>query len=144
MSDRLQTKKLQTKSGAFFIDEVSGVLYAIPMTYILVRVLVNALALVLAAYVIPGIVVENVYIAVIAATILGLLNITVRPLLFLLTLPITFITLGLFAFIVNAVVFLFAASFIDGFEVDGFLPALLGSIFVSLVSAVGNKMLSRE
>lgn len=106
---------------------------------ILYRVLLTALALLLAAYLIPGIEVASIYIAIIAAVILGLLNLIARPVLFALTLPITIITLGLFIFVINALLFWFAASFIEGFSVDGFIPALLGSLVVSVVSAVGNK-----
>lgn len=105
---------------------------------IILRVLVTALALVLAAELIPGIEVANLYIALIAAVILGLLNLIARPILVILTLPITLLTLGLFVFVINAALFLFAASFIDGFSVDGFIPALFGSILVSIVSAVAN------
>lgn len=111
------------------------------MLHIITRVLLGALALLLAAYVIPGIAVDSVYIAIIAAVILGLMNMIIRPVLIILTLPITILTLGLFALVINALIFLFAASFIDGFAVDGFLAAFLGSLFVSIVTAVGNKML---
>ena len=105
------------------------------------RVLVSALALLVAAYLVPGIEVSSLYIALIAAAVLGLLNLTARPVLIVLTLPITILTLGLFIFIINALLFWFVASFIDGFVVDGFLPALIGSVVVSIVSAVGNKFI---
>ncbi len=107
---------------------------------ILIRVLITALALLIVSRVIPGIEVESVYIAIIAALVLGLLNLVVKPILHILTLPITLLTLGLFTFIINAALFLFAASFIQGFAVDGFLSALIGSIIVSLISAFGNKI----
>ena len=108
---------------------------------IISRVLISALALLLVAYMIPGIVVADVYVAVIAAIILGLLNLIARPILIVLTLPITIVTLGLFIFVINAGIFLFVASFIDGFQVDGFWIALLGSLLVSIISSVGNKMI---
>jgi putative membrane protein len=108
---------------------------------IIIRILITALALVLVANLIPGIEVENFYVAVIAALILGLLNIFVKPLLVLLTLPITILTLGLFMFVINAGLFLFASSFIDGFNVNGFIPALIGSLLVSIISAIGNSLL---
>lgn len=107
---------------------------------IIIRILITALGLLLAAYLIPGIVVASLYIAIITAIILGVLNLIARPILFVLTLPITLLTLGLFLFIINAALFWFTASFVDGFEVEGFIPALLGSILVSLVSTVGNKL----
>lgn len=106
----------------------------------LIQILVVAGALLLSAYVIPGIEVSSVYIALVAALILGLLNLIVRPILFALTLPITIITFGLFAFVLNALIFMFAASFIDGFGVDGFIPALLGSLVVSIASALSDRI----
>ncbi len=106
---------------------------------ILLRVLFNALGLLLIAQFIPGIDVSGVYVAIISALILGLLNLIIKPVLLILTLPITVITLGLFAFVINAALFYFAASFIDGFDVKGFLPAFIGALLMSLVSAVGNR-----
>lgn len=109
---------------------------------LLSRILVSALALVLVAYIIPGIEISGLYAAIIAAIVLGLLNSVVKPLLVILTLPITILTLGLFIFVINAGLFLFAASFIDGFTVDSFITALVGSVIVSVLSAVGNKYIS--
>lgn len=105
------------------------------------RILITALALLITARIIPGIEVESLYTAIIAALILGLLNVFVKPLLVILTLPITILTLGLFMFVINAGLFLFAASFIDGLSVDGFLTALLGSLVVSVISSIGNKFI---
>lgn len=107
---------------------------------LILHVLVVALALLVSAYIIPGIEVSSLYIAIVAAVIIGLLNLVIRPILFVLTLPLTILTLGLFTFVLNALIFWFAASFIDGFSVDGFLPALLGSILVSLASAVTSNL----
>lgn len=101
--------------------------------------MIAALALLLVARFVPGIEVDGLYIAIVTAIILGLLNVIVRPILVVLTLPITIITLGLFIFVINAALFLFVASFVDGFAVSGFLSALLGSLLVSVVSAIGNK-----
>jgi len=109
---------------------------------IISRILVTALALLLAAYIVPGIEVEGIYIAIISAIILGALNLVVRPILILLTLPITILTLGLFMFVINAGIFLFVASFIDGFSVSSFWVALLGSFIVSVLSSIGNKCIS--
>lgn len=109
---------------------------------IISRILITALGLLLAAYLIPGIDVTSLYIAIITAIILGILNLIARPILVVLTLPITIVTLGLFIFVINALIFWFAASFIDGFSVDGFFPALLGSLVVSVVSTIGNKLLN--
>ncbi len=112
--------------------------------YLILRLLFNALGLVAIAEFVPGIEVVGFYPAVIAALVLGILNTVVRPVLFILTLPITLLTLGLFAFVLNAALFLFAASFIDGFSVDGFWYALLGSLLMSIISSIGGKWLKKE
>lgn len=105
---------------------------------ILLKIIITALTLLAIARFVPGIEVDGLYIAIITALILGILNVLVKPLLVLLTLPITILTLGLFIFVINATLFLFAASFIDGFAVSGFLSALVGSLIVSVVSSVTN------
>ncbi len=112
--------------------------------YLLYRLLFNALGLILIAEFIDGIEVAGFYPALIAALVLGLLNTIVRPILLVLTLPITILTLGLFAFVLNAGIFLFAASFIEGFKVDGFWYALLGSLLMSVASTIGSKWLRQE
>ena len=106
----------------------------------IVRLLINILALLLIAYFIPGIEVDGFITAFIVAVLLGLLNIFIKPILVILTLPITIITLGLFTFVINAALFWFVASFVEGFYVDGFLFALLGTILYSIISGVGNKL----
>ena len=116
---------------------VSVVAYYVYMK-IIIKILITALALLLASSIIPGIEVSGFYPAIIAALILGLLNVFIKPLLIILTLPITILTLGLFMFFINAALFIFTASFVEGFAVSGFITALLGSLFVSIVSAVGN------
>jgi putative membrane protein len=108
---------------------------------IISRILVTALVLILTAYLIPGIEVAGVYPAIIAALVLGVLNVIVKPILVILTLPITIVTLGLFMFVINAGLFMFAASFIDGFMVSGFFIALLGSLIVSVSSAAVNNFI---
>jgi putative membrane protein len=105
---------------------------------IILRIIWNALGLLLIAEYVPGIAVDSIYTAVIAAVILGVFNAILRPILIVLTLPITLITLGLFAVVINAALFLFAASFIQGFEVLSFWYALLGSLLMSIVSTVGS------
>ncbi len=111
------------------------------MYSLLTRLLINVLALLLVAYIIPGIVVDGFFTALIVALLLGLLNIFIRPILILLTLPITILTLGLFTFVINALLFWFVASFVEGFEVSGFWIALLGTLLYSLASSIGNKMI---
>lgn len=109
---------------------------------LLIRVLVGALSLLLVAEFIPGIQVDDIYTAIIAAIILGFLNLLVKPILILLTLPITILTLGLFMFVINASLFIFAASFIEGFTVDSFFSAIIGSLAVSVFNAIGNSIVS--
>ncbi|MBD2102106.1 phage holin family protein [Leptolyngbya sp. FACHB-261] len=108
------------------------------MTHFLLTWLATAVALLITANLVPGFNVENLTAAAIAAVILGLVNAIVRPILFLLTLPLTVVTLGLFLFIINAITIWFAADLSPGFSIDGFLPALLGSIVLTLVSSVLN------
>lgn len=106
---------------------------------LITRLLLTAFVLLLVAKYIPGITVEGFYPALIAAIVLGLLNGIVRPILLILTFPITIITLGLFVFVINAALFWFAATFIDGFAVASFWYALLGSLIVSAASTLVNK-----
>ncbi|MBN9401785.1 phage holin family protein [Castellaniella denitrificans] len=103
------------------------------MMLLLVWIL-NAVALLIVAYVLPGITVASFGSALIAALVLGLLNAVVKPLLILLTLPLTIVTLGLFLLVLNALVFWFAGSILKGFQVDGFWWAVIGAIVYSIVS----------
>ena len=82
--------------------------------------------------------------AVIFALVLAILNAIVKPLLILLTLPITILTLGLFLFVINAIIIIIADKFIDGIKVDGFLWALIFSLILSILSSVANSMLKDE
>lgn len=109
------------------------------MSRLLARIIITAFSLVLVAQIIPGIEVDSALTAILAAIVIGILNLLVRPVLVILTLPITFVTLGLFLFVINAILFWTAASLIDGFTVTGFLPAFLGSLIVSIVSTLINK-----
>jgi len=110
------------------------------MRGLLIRWVITALALWLTATIVPNLVtIHNVGAAIVAALILGLVNAIVRPVLVLLTLPFTVVTLGLFLFILNAAMFGLAALLAGkGFEVHGFWGALVGSLLVSLISLVLN------
>ena len=103
---------------------------------LIVRWLLLAAALLLVANLYPGVTVSGFGVAMIAALVLGLLNTLVRPLLVLLTLPVTLITLGLFLFVINALMFWAAASMLSGFSVTGFGAALIGSLIYSLCGMV--------
>ena len=103
---------------------------------LIVRWLLLAAALLLVANLYGGVAVASFGSAMIAALVLGLLNTLVRPLLVLLTLPVTLLTLGLFLFVINALMFWAAASVLDGFAVTGFWAALLGSLLYSVCGLV--------
>lgn len=104
------------------------------MIRFLVHWLVVAIALFATAYILPGVSVASWMALAVAALVLGLVNAVVRPLLLLLTLPITLLTLGLFYLIVNGIAFALAAVLVPGFTVDGFGWAILGALLVSLFS----------
>ena len=106
------------------------------MLALLLRWFVNAAALMLVAYLYPGVQVVSLGAALIAALVLGLVNAVVRPILLFLTLPVTILTLGLFIFVVKALCFWLAAEVVGGFRVAGFWSALVGSILYSLITLV--------
>lgn len=96
--------------------------------------ILNAVALLAVAYLLPSIHVASFGAAMLAALLLGLINAVLRPLLVLLTLPVTLLTLGLFIFVINGLMFWLAGSLIEGFAVGGFWPAVFGSLLYSVVS----------
>ncbi len=112
------------------------------MFYLIQRVAVIVLALYVTAYIVPGITVNGWEALLVASIVLGVLNAIVRPVLILLTLPISIVTLGLFIFVINASLFYLAAQFVEGFNVSGFLSALIGSVLVSIVSTIGNQFIT--
>jgi putative membrane protein len=103
---------------------------------IIVRWLLLAAALLLVAYLYPGVTVTSFGSAMIAAFVIGVFNTLLRPILVLLTLPVTLLTLGLFLFVINALMFYFAAQLLDGFGVKGFVAALIGSLIYTLCGIV--------
>jgi putative membrane protein len=111
------------------------------MIHLLARWVVNAAALLLVAYIYPGVTVASFGAALIAALVLGLVNAVIRPLLVILTLPVTILTLGLFIFVINALLFWFVAEIVQGFRVTGFGAALVGSILYSLITLVTSWLL---
>ena len=104
----------------------------------LARLVLNGVAIILAAYVLPGIHIAGLFAALVAGVILGFVNAIVRPVLFFLTLPLTLITLGLFIFVLNAICFALTAWLVPGFSVDGFWWAVFGALLVSIVSWILN------
>ena len=95
---------------------------------------INALALAAIPYLVPSVTVSGVGAALVAAALLALVNTLIRPLLILLTLPINILTLGLFTFVINGLLFWFVASFVGGFTVTGFWPAVGGAIVYGILS----------
>jgi putative membrane protein len=110
----------------------------------LLRLLLNGIAILVAAWLIPGLHLADTTTALLAGAILGLVNAIVRPVLFVLTLPFTLVTLGLFIFVLNAICLALTAYVIPGFSISGFWPALFGALIVSIVSWVLNGLLLNE
>ena len=103
---------------------------------LLISWLINAAALFALPYLVSSIQIRNFTTALIAALILGLVNALIRPVLVLLTLPVTVLTLGLFILVINGLLFWAVATFVRGFEVQGFMSALIGALLYSLISWV--------
>ncbi len=108
---------------------------------LIARLLLTTLALLVVAAYVPGVAIDGLSTAIVAAVVLGLLNLFVRPVLVILTFPITLLTVGLFILVINASLFWFASTFIAGFSVAGFLPAFIGSLIVTIISTLGNRYL---
>lgn len=102
---------------------------------ILLRIIISAVVAFGLSYVLSGVHIDSFFTAFILAIVLGLLNIFIKPLLVILTLPITIFTLGLFLFVINALIILLAAKFVSGFRVDGFWWALLFSLLLSVLTS---------
>jgi putative membrane protein len=115
---------------------------------LLIKWLLSALALLAVTYIYSGVQVSSFTSALIAAAVIGLLNMVVRPVLVVLTLPVTIVTLGLFLFVINALMFWAASGLLGGFVVNGFAAALIGSLIYSLLgliieAALGNLVTKR-
>jgi putative membrane protein len=107
------------------------------MNWIL-RFLLSSVAVVLTAYLLPGASVTDFWTAMVVAFVLSLVNIFIKPLLILFTIPVTILSLGLFLLVINAMMILLTDYFVDGFEVDGFWWALLFSLILSLFNSLFN------
>jgi putative membrane protein len=103
---------------------------------ILLRLLISSFSVYLTASILPGVRIISFWRAIVVAIILGLVNYTLKPVLVFLTLPVTIVTLGLFLFVINALMILFVSSVVKGFEVDNFWWALLFSLVLSLIGSV--------
>lgn len=103
---------------------------------LLLRLLLTAVAVVILAKILPGVSVDSYWTAIIVAVVLSLLNFIVKPILVLLTLPVTILTLGLFLLIINAIIIFMADGFIDGFDISGWFMAIIFSLLLSLFQSV--------
>ena len=114
-----------------------------PMKLIL-RLLLNAIAVVILSYVLPGVGVDSMLTAIIVAVVLSILNFLVKPILVIFTLPITILTLGLFLLVINAIIILLAANLIDGFYVTSFWWAIIFSLLLSFLQAILQSVLKED
>jgi putative membrane protein len=105
-------------------------------TNFLIRLLITALAIILTSYLLPGVHVESFLSALVLSLLLALLNVTIKPILVIITIPVTFLTLGLFLLVINALMILLAGLIMPGFVVDGFWWALLFSIVLWVISSL--------
>ncbi|MCU0228597.1 MAG: phage holin family protein [Bryobacterales bacterium] len=105
------------------------------MLNLLVQWIVVAVAILVAAYVLPGMKIKNFKIALLAAVVMGIVNALIQPVVAFLAIPVTFITFGLFAWVVNGLMLMLVAKLTPEFEVNGCFTAILGSVIISLVSA---------
>ncbi len=108
------------------------------MKFIL-KILITTVNAFILAYLLPGIVIDDIFTAVLVAVMLAILDATVKPLLIVLTFPVTILTLGMFLFVINACLILSAEYFIDGFSIDGFWYAVLFSILLSFFNSFVHK-----
>jgi putative membrane protein len=133
--ERSHAARFAQRSHSLGHRRVSDARYSCGMK-IIIRWLLLAAALLLVAYLYPGVTIKSFGSAMIAAFVLGLFNTLLRPILVLLTLPVTLLTLGLFLFVINALMFWSAASVLKGFDVAGFGAALIGSVIYSVCSVI--------
>lgn len=109
-----------------------------------IKWILTTAAILMGAYLIPGVVVSGVWPAIWVALFLGLINITLKPVLIILTLPFNILTLGLFTFVINGALLLLTGSVIQGFSIDGLLTAILFSIVLSIITSILNILLGRD
>jgi putative membrane protein len=100
----------------------------------IINILLSAVAVLVGSYLLPGIEIDSFWVAIIVAIVISLINTFVKPILIVLTIPVTFLTFGLFLFVIDAIVILLAGNLISGFKVDGFWPALVFSIVLSILT----------
>ncbi len=111
---------------------------------LIIRLLLNGLAVVLTAYLLPGVNVKDYGTALVVALVLAVINVVVKPILVILTIPITILTLGLFLLVINAVIILLVSNLVGGFEVRGFWWALLFSLILSIFNSLFNDLAGKK
>jgi putative membrane protein len=107
----------------------------------IVRLLISALSLAVAAYIVPGMHIDNLMTLLVAAFLLGLVNAVIRPVLVFLTLPISIVTLGLFLFVINGLMLLLVAALLPGFTIHGLVPAIIGWLIMSLTGWIASRFI---
>lgn len=100
------------------------------------KLLINTLALIVTTWIVPGFTISEIWTAVLAAIVLGVVNTFIRPIMLLITLPFNIITLGLFTFVVNAIMLWLTAYFVSGFRIENWLSAILAAIVLAVVSTI--------
>ncbi len=111
---------------------------------LILKLLLNALAVVILSYILPGVGVDSITTAILVALVLSILNFLVKPILVILTLPITILTLGLFLLIINAIIILITAHFISGFQVSSIWWALIFSLLLSFLQSILHSILKED
>ena len=118
--------------------------FRLALMNIFLRWILNAATLLLIAQYVPGISLSGWYAAFIAALVLGIINIILKPILVILTLPVNILTLGLFTLIINAILFKFAGTIVKGFDVSGFQAAFFGALIMSLANILVHSIFKRD
>ncbi len=103
---------------------------------LLTRLIVGVLAILITAWLLPGVHIDGVFTAIVLAIVISFLNVILKPILIILTIPVTILTLGLFLLVINALLILLSAKIVDGFSVSGFWTAMAFSLILTLVSAI--------
>jgi putative membrane protein len=117
-------------------DDNDGARREDAMLYLITNWFIGALSLMIVAHLIPGFIVRSFGSALIAALVIGLVNATIGLVLKIMTLPLTILTFGLFLFVVNAILLQLAAALVSGFSIDGFFPAILGAVVLTIVHSL--------
>lgn len=112
----------------------------------IIQLIISTLAVLISSFLLPGVEVQdnNIFTAIIVAAVLAFLNAVVKPIMIVLTIPVTFFTFGLFLLVINALMIILAAKLVDGFRVDGFWWALLFSFILSIVTSILENIKKRD